>query len=573
MTQNTSKWGLPYPEGTDPADVPSDVEALAESLDGAISILMGSQGLTADLPDPGDSIQGQIYWSTNGQVYYYFDGTDWQSIGPSTVGTGAVGTTQLADASVTAVKLASNAVTTSKVADANITTGKLADAAVTTVKIADANVTKAKLDAAVLPSGTAADTDEALRALGSSSGNAAAGNDVRITSAFSGTRLAVRSVVRSNVSTSSAPSTMNGITPSNGDRFLLVAQSTASQNGIWTWSSAGAALTRATDMNSSAHLTRGVQIFAAEGTAGIDAETVWVLTSSGSLTLGSSSLAFQAVNYSGYGSSSNRPSASLIAAGGTYYNTTTTEIEYSDGSSAWSATPHAGTHTHGATDEIDGDELDIDYSPTNYTSTTGTPGTNSQSLTAHLRGVDAVLGGVSHYAAGSVNGTAIADDVNAATRILLTGSMPLAMADGTWMYIPSQGTGVSSLSTGLNGIQAIYLKASDFSISGKTTKLRTRATMGNAGSSVNKPGFTVGLYPVSPIWTGSAGVTYLGTVVSGSTAAIAQAAVSSDGTSSVTSTSFTFPSDGWYVMAAVVSNAVSGSTLGAVHFSLELFYA
>ena len=58
---------------------------------------------------------------------------------------GSVGTTELADGSVTAAKLASDAVTTAKVLDANITAAKLASNAVTTAKIADSNVTTAKI--------------------------------------------------------------------------------------------------------------------------------------------------------------------------------------------------------------------------------------------------------------------------------------------------------------------------------------------------------------------------------------------------------------------------------------------
>lgn len=60
---------------------------------------------------------------------------------------------------------------------------------------------------------------------------------------------------------------------------------------------------------------------------------------------------------------------------------------------------HAATHKHAGTDEIDGDLLDVDYSPTNYTSTTGANGTTStQELTAHLKGIDTKLGTVSSAA-------------------------------------------------------------------------------------------------------------------------------------------------------------------------------
>ena len=70
---------------------------------------------------------------------------------------------------------------------------------------------------------------------------------------------------------------------------------------------------------------------------------------------------------------------------------------------------HAATHLFGATDEIDGDKLDIDYTPSNYTRTTAPPQvTNVAELTAHLAGIDTALGagGVAAHAATHESGAA-----------------------------------------------------------------------------------------------------------------------------------------------------------------------
>ena len=72
-----------------------------------------------------------------------------------TIDNNAVTTAKIADANVTAAKLAADSVTTAKILDANVTTAKIADLnvtsgklavdSVTTAKIPDANVTTAKI--------------------------------------------------------------------------------------------------------------------------------------------------------------------------------------------------------------------------------------------------------------------------------------------------------------------------------------------------------------------------------------------------------------------------------------------
>lgn len=68
-----------------------------------------------------------------------------------------------------------------------------------------------------------------------------------------------------------------------------------------------------------------------------------------------------------------------------------------DANTAWvatSSTPmvHAPTHIQGGTDVIDGDQLDIDYTPTNYTQDTSPAETTALGqLTAHLAGIDNAL--------------------------------------------------------------------------------------------------------------------------------------------------------------------------------------
>jgi len=56
---------------------------------------------------------------------------------------------------------------------------------------------------------------------------------------------------------------------------------------------------------------------------------------------------------------------------------------------------HASNHTTGGSDEIDGDQIDIDFTPSNYTpSTTPSEASNVDHLTAHLAGIDDAIADV-----------------------------------------------------------------------------------------------------------------------------------------------------------------------------------
>ena len=90
--------------------------------------------------------------------------------------------------------------------------------------------------------------------------------------------------------------TVDGITLATGDRILIKNQSTASENGIYTVNASGAP-TRAVDFDANAEVAKGAYVFVEEGTTNADAG--FVLTTDGSITLGSTSLAF--TQFSGAG--------------------------------------------------------------------------------------------------------------------------------------------------------------------------------------------------------------------------------------------------------------------------------
>ena len=107
----------------------------------------------------------------------------------------------------------------------------------------------------------------------------------------------VRVASTANVTVSGPSTAIDGITLSSGDRVLLKNQSTASQNGIYVFNGAASALTRATDADSSTEVTAGMFVFVEEGT--VNADQGFVLTTDGTITVGSTSLSF--TQFSGAG--------------------------------------------------------------------------------------------------------------------------------------------------------------------------------------------------------------------------------------------------------------------------------
>jgi len=101
-----------------------------------------------------------------------------------------------------------------------------------------------------------------------------------------------------NINIASAPSAIDGITLTSGDRVLLKAQTTASQNGIYVFNGSGSAMTRSADANTSAKVTGGMFTFVTEGTDHHDQG--FVLSTNDPITLGTTALTF--TQFSGAGS-------------------------------------------------------------------------------------------------------------------------------------------------------------------------------------------------------------------------------------------------------------------------------
>lgn len=103
-------------------------------------------------------------------------------------------------------------------------------------------------------------------------------------------KASARAASTANVSVSSAPASIDGVTLANTDRVLLKDQTAPAENGLYVFNGAGSALTRATDADASAEVTAGMVVPVAEGT--VNADTFWLLTTNDPITLGTTGLTF-----------------------------------------------------------------------------------------------------------------------------------------------------------------------------------------------------------------------------------------------------------------------------------------
>lgn len=98
----------------------------------------------------------------------------------------------------------------------------------------------------------------------------------------------VKALASANVASLSGTTTIDGIALSAGDRVLLIGQTTASQNGPWVVNAG--AWTRPTDFNDGTSATSGAAFSVEQGTSFGD--KVYMLTTDGAITVGTTSLAF-----------------------------------------------------------------------------------------------------------------------------------------------------------------------------------------------------------------------------------------------------------------------------------------
>jgi hypothetical protein len=203
--------------------------------------------------------------------------------------------------------MASTQITTRQIADGAIDNSKVAaGAAIASSKLADGANFVNKSGSVAFTGDQSFGGNKATN-LGTPTANGDAATKAYVDTAignlnsFFDNKPSARAATTGNV-TISNPGTANfdGVTLSNGDRLFVRAQSTAAENGIYTFNGSGSALTRVADMDAWAEIP-GALFAVEEGST--YADTIWFCTANQGGTLGSTSVTFQQVNGSGLTSS------------------------------------------------------------------------------------------------------------------------------------------------------------------------------------------------------------------------------------------------------------------------------
>ncbi|MDE2101495.1 MAG: hypothetical protein KGL39_29890, partial [Patescibacteria group bacterium] len=119
---------------------------------------------------------------------------------------------------------------------------------------------------------------------------------------------AVAAVAVANVNIASPGATLDSYALQTNDEILLTAQSTSSQNGVWTWNGASSALTRPNEFPSAGVVKRGRVVQVVKGT--VYANSLWLLDSTAAgLTIDTSAQSW--VEFTAAGSTSGDVSGNL----------------------------------------------------------------------------------------------------------------------------------------------------------------------------------------------------------------------------------------------------------------------
>lgn len=228
---------------------------------------------------PGSPSAGQVYYDTTTGAPYCRNGSAWVCLDATklsgVIPLAALATDPLARANHTGTQLAA---TISNLA-ATVQAYTLNQFAAPTANVAMGGFTLTGLNTSPNASGQAAEYSWVLNQISQASSGIKAVKDP------------VRALANTNI-TLTGLQTIDGVSLAANDRVALIGQTTASQNGLY--SAQSGAWVRVTDMDANSELTGGTEFLVNEGTT--YGGSVWRITNTGTITLGTTNLTFAQVN-------------------------------------------------------------------------------------------------------------------------------------------------------------------------------------------------------------------------------------------------------------------------------------
>jgi hypothetical protein len=212
---------------------------------------------------PSSPATGQMWVDTSVSppVVKYYNGSSWIRTNGA----------DLPDSTITDAKVASGAA----IALSKLATDPLARAnhtgTQTASTISDFNtaVRTNRLDQMAAPTAAVSLNGQKVTSLGAPTLSSDAATKQYVDDAragIAGVKDPVRVATQTNVTLSSPGTTIDGVSMTNGDRFLAAGQSTGTQNGIYVYNGSSSAATRATDADATGEIQDGTLVAVSEGT-------------------------------------------------------------------------------------------------------------------------------------------------------------------------------------------------------------------------------------------------------------------------------------------------------------------
>lgn len=237
---------------------------------------------------PSSPVVGQFVYRTDLKKFFVYTGDNSLD---SISGWVAADGSNIPDSTITSAKIADGAIV-----DADINASADIDANKIEATSFDSRVRDSRLDQMSAPTASVSLNAQKITNLADPTNPQDAATKIYVDNAVVGIdwKPSVKAATTSNI-TLTGEQTIDGVVVSAGDRVLVKNQTSAAQNGVYVVDAS--AWSRSSDADSGAELTASFAVFVEEGDT--NADSGWVLTTNGAVTVGTTALTF--VQFTGLG--------------------------------------------------------------------------------------------------------------------------------------------------------------------------------------------------------------------------------------------------------------------------------